>query len=273
MRNAGGPMARAGSAILALLCLATAACASPTTRPTDAPAAIDVRTLETQTDAGPVRGFLAVVDLERAEVTVAASSPRVTTLDWAVDAGVDLAVNANYFSATAPIGLVVSDGVVVSPARGVDPVLLVSGNRARVVVGEALELNGVDSAVAGVGATERTNRGAALLRGGINTAVDARVAAEQRHPRTAIGVDDTGRYLYLVAIDGRQPNWSVGITLPDLANLLLAHGATDAINLDGGGSTAFILRGVTNRMNRPSDGAFRPVAVHLGVRVKGQADE
>jgi hypothetical protein len=78
----------------------------------------------------------------------------------------------------------------------------------------------------------------------------------KRHPRTAIGLTPQGD-VWLVAIDGRQP-MSVGATLEETARVLLRLGCRDAINLDGGGSTALNLLGVT--VNRPSDGRERPVA-------------
>ena len=255
----------AACACVAVFCQAAAA--GPTTRP------VQVRPVEAQTPDGPVRGWVARVDLERATIVVAAPAPRFSTPAWAEAADVALAVNANYFGASEPIGLAVSDGRVLSPARGVDPVLLIGRTRARVVVGEAPSLEGVEQAVAGVGATERAPLGAALLVGGESTAAGARVAANERHPRTAAGVDASGRILILMAIDGRQPDWSVGVTLPELAGLMLDAGATDAINLDGGGSTAFAFRDASGgwRTNQPSDGEFRPVAVHLGVR--GEVDD
>ena len=58
-----------------------------------------------------------------------------------------------------------------------------------------------------------------------------------RHPRTAAGVTRDGRTLLLVVVDGRQPGWSIGATLPELASLLIEAGAWTALNLDGGGST------------------------------------
>lgn len=80
----------------------------------------------------------------------------------------------------------------------------------------------------------------------------------ERHPRTAIGRDKSGRLL-LVTVDGRQPNISVGMSLPSLAQLLLELHATDAINLDGGGSTTMVVG--DKIVNRPSDSAGeRPVS-------------
>jgi Exopolysaccharide biosynthesis protein related to N-acetylglucosamine-1-phosphodiester alpha-N-acetylglucosaminidase len=74
--------------------------------------------------------------------------------------------------------------------------------------------------------------------------------AENRHPRTAIAKLKDGKLL-LTAVDGRQPGFSVGMTLLELAEFLLEIGAEDAINLDGGGSTTMYLEGKV--VNRPSD--------------------
>jgi exopolysaccharide biosynthesis protein len=79
-----------------------------------------------------------------------------------------------------------------------------------------------------------------------------------RHPRTAIAKLRDGKVL-LVAVDGRQPNHSVGMSLNELADLLLEFGVIEAINLDGGGSTTMV---VENKVvNKPSDQAGeRPVS-------------
>jgi hypothetical protein len=71
-----------------------------------------------------------------------------------------------------------------------------------------------------------------------------------RHPRTVVGRTRSGDVL-LVTIDGRQPGHSVGASLSEAAELMLRLGAVEAINLDGGGSTTFVLRGQV--VNRPSD--------------------
>ena len=74
--------------------------------------------------------------------------------------------------------------------------------------------------------------------------------AEARHPRTAVGVRADGRIL-LVTVDGRQPETSVGMTIAELAALLLELGAVEAINMDGGGSTTMVVR--DRVVNSPSD--------------------
>ncbi len=90
-----------------------------------------------------------------------------------------------------------------------------------------------------------------------------------RHPRTAIAKTKDGKIL-LVVVDGRQPGYSVGMSLTELANLLLEFGATEAINLDGGGSSTMV---VENKIvNKPSDQTGeRPVSDALLVfERKGQ---
>ena len=80
-----------------------------------------------------------------------------------------------------------------------------------------------------------------------------------RHPRTMVGVASAGRRLLLVTIDGRQAGYSIGTTLRETAWIALSLGATQAINLDGGGSTAMVVarpRGASATfevVNKPSD--------------------
>jgi len=78
------------------------------------------------------------------------------------------------------------------------------------------------------------------------------------HPRTAIARLKSGQIL-LVTVDGRQPGVSIGMSLTMLADLLIEFGAVEAINLDGGGSTAMVIK---NRLvNKPSDATGeRPVS-------------
>ncbi len=71
-----------------------------------------------------------------------------------------------------------------------------------------------------------------------------------RHPRTAIAKLTDGRIL-LATVDGRQPGISAGMTLEELAQMLLDFGAVEAMNLDGGGSTTMVIDGKI--VNKPSD--------------------
>lgn len=72
---------------------------------------------------------------------------------------------------------------------------------------------------------------------------------ETRHPRTAVAKLKDGKFL-MITVDGRSES-SGGIGLQDLAEFLLTLGATDAMNLDGGGSTTMFVDGKV--VNKPSD--------------------
>jgi hypothetical protein len=94
-----------------------------------------------------------------------------------------------------------------------------------------------------------------LIRNGARWFADtANDFTRGRQPRTLVGWNPAGEKL-LVTVDGRQPGTSVGMTLAEAADLLLALGATDGINLDGGGSTTFVAGGTV--VNTPSDVAVR----------------
>ena len=105
------------------------------------------------------------------------------------------------------------------------------------------------------GVTESVGGTPILLRDGTRWFTDVDDGFTRgRHPRTVVGWNAGGE-TFLVTVDGRQPEVSAGMTLAEAADLLLALGATEAINLDGGGSTTFVTQaGVANH---PSDVAVR----------------
>lgn len=272
---------------------------------------VAVGTIEQHTAAGPLRGVWARVALDHPAVRVGVTEPHVPTTDdppgteaklqpvdaWARAHGAVLAVNAGFFGLVDPKplpgetrpryhagaasdirGLSKSATAVVSPPRLVagrgDPALLFLRGRARVAYATEADLDGVLCAVAGIGPTDNGKEsGTLLLEGGRNTGATARVGPRVRHPRTAAGVTADGRTLVLLVVDGRQPGHSVGVTLPELADLMLGLGAHDAVALDGGGSSSFFFRRPDGSLltNRPSDGAWRPVANHLGVWIEAPA--
>lgn len=94
----------------------------------------------------------------------------------------------------------------------------------------------------------------------------------ERDPRTAIGFNKNGRWLYLVVVDGRQPFYSAGATFDELADILKAHGAYFGMSLDGGGSSTMVIENENGEpviLNSPIDqyvpGRERPVANHIGI--------
>lgn len=95
---------------------------------------------------------------------------------------------------------------------------------------------------------------------------DARCASlcAQPHPRTAVGLDASGRHLILLLAAGRRGEVK-GLTLAQTAALLRELGAVQAFNLDGGGSSTLLIAG-ESRLPRPfNEPALRRVAnaLHL----------
>ena len=114
-----------------------------------------------------------------------------------------------------------------------------------------------------------------LLRAGARIA-RARVRGRAPQPRTAIGIDKARRVMSLVVVDGRQPNYSEGVSLWELAGIMESFGCHDALSMDGGGSSALIVldkNGKPKKLNSPMHtripGRERPVANHLGVYAAG----
>jgi Phosphodiester glycosidase len=96
--------------------------------------------------------------------------------------------------------------------------------------------------------------------------------AMTRAPRTAVGLSADGKTAWLVVVDGRQKGYSEGATLGELTELFISLGASDAINLDGGGSSSLVQQGKDDQpevLNRPIHtgvpGRERPVANHIAV--------
>ncbi|MFG1943368.1 phosphodiester glycosidase family protein [Nonomuraea sp. NPDC048826] len=78
----------------------------------------------------------------------------------------------------------------------------------------------------------------------------------RRHPRTLVGTTRNGS-LIVATIDGRKPGVTVGANFIEAAQFMRWLGATQAINLDGGGSTAMVVKNKV--VNQPSDGRERAV--------------
>lgn len=95
--------------------------------------------------------------------------------------------------------------------------------------------------------------GPVLINNGlIDIAVDEEVffgtSIPDTHPRTAAGITEDGD-LILLLVDGRQLI-SRGVDLTELASILYDLDCIDALNLDGGGSSALVVNGVL--LNRPA---------------------
>jgi hypothetical protein len=161
------------------------------------------------------------------------------------------------------IGIVVSDGVMVSPLESrFDALVFYADGSVAIAAQAGLETAPIDNAVGGF---------RRILESGelVPRVLDLTV----RHPRSAAGISPDGRFLYLLVIDGRRPG-SAGTTEAETALLLRSLGAAEGINLDGGGSSALVLRypnGKIRAVNIPIHhqipGKERGVAGCLGITV------
>lgn len=95
-----------------------------------------------------------------------------------------------------------------------------------------------------------------VRRGRVAVSAEKFAHTPNRNPRTAVAVTRRGTFLF-VTLDGRQAR-SLGMRLDELARELVALGALEAMNLDGGGSSTMVVNGRVR--NVPSDGRERPVS-------------
>lgn len=127
-----------------------------------------------------------------------------------------------------------------------------------------------------IAAGEQAVEGVAGFQKILDQAVVVAPESNAVHPRTAVGADRAGRVVWLVVVDGRQPDYSEGMTLQELGAILRDLGCWTATNLDGGGSSIMGIVGDDGQMkivNSPSDrrlGAphIRPVPVILTIQQK-----
>ncbi|MBI3983232.1 MAG: phosphodiester glycosidase family protein [Gemmatimonadetes bacterium] len=226
----------------------------------------------------------------RVRVSDDSADRRETVSSFAAEPGACVAVNGGYFSMdrTPAVhgGLLVLEGRVLAPATasvtrdsvsypatraalgwvkgGAMEVRWASSRRDSVVAWDAPRLNRPGMPAPGLpwdsarpwAVEQALGAGPALLRDGV-----VRVTADQEvffgssipavHPRTAAGRTTDGK-LILMVVDGRQP-LSRGVNLEELAWLMRSAGAVDALNLDGGGSSALVVNGVL--LNRPTGGS------------------
>jgi hypothetical protein len=201
------------------------------------PNAVIAHIVEIDLDA-PGVGFLVTPGGQDAAQEVLAQR----TTDFLVEYDLQVAINGDFFEAPTPDssnarpgtpldvrGFASSAGTVYSRGRPWQPTLYISSdNRAQFnePIGE------VYNAISG---------DYIFLQDGVFQAGGARRSYHvQRHPRTAVALDADGQTLILIAVDGRQPNYSEGVSLEELAEIVLEYGGATAMNMDGGGSTTLV---------------------------------
>lgn len=160
----------------------------------------------------------------------------------------------------APNGFAASQGVSYSASRASGPTLYISENNHADFRGDA---NEAYNAISG----DRF----IVSRGEPVEGLDDTYPA----PRTAIGLDSSGEKMIIIVVDGRQPLYSSGATMAELARLLVTYGAEQAVNFDGGGSSTLVFENslgwgtvVNSPIHASIPGLQRPVGNHLGIYVK-----
>ena len=179
-------------------------------------------------------------------------------------------VNGDFFNLKdgSPTNLLIVNGHMLSPPNG-QPVLAFDSAGAAHILAFTLR----NGQLAPFYPKNAVGGRAVLVR---DSSIDADVDTvgnagfRERNPRTAAGIALGGRQLIVVAVDGREYE-NAGMTLRELGELMLALGAHDAINLDGGGSTTFVYAdpdssGRLRIGNHPSDkGGERTVGDALAI--------
>ena len=163
-----------------------------------------------------------------------------------------------------PLGLNISDGIVVSDNHPELPAFVVWKN------GGVDILETVDR--------KKTDRIREAVSGFCMIAKNGRLLPNARYskppmPRMAYGLSQDRRYLYVIAIDGRQKKWSLGASGRETGKILLDAGAWDVINMDGGGSATLCVwdkrKKQPTALNRHNaKGYLRPVGSNVGVVIE-----
>jgi hypothetical protein len=244
---------------------------------------------EFRSNPRPVMIHIVTVDLTapgiRALVTPGTPTPdnrkvnARTTANFLVEFKLQLAINANYFypfrektpwdyypgdgDRVTTVGQAISNRVAYSAVQtGWTPALCFLGSQ-RAQIAERGECpQGTTQGISGSHIL--------VARGKSNFFSKKPSDNDSPYPRTAVGIDAEGKKLWLVLIDAKQPFYSEGVTLEELADFLLKLGAYTALNLDGGGSTTLAVEASTGPvlLNAPIHTKLpmreRPVANHLG---------
>lgn len=157
------------------------------------------------------------------------------------------------------LGLLISDGELISPVLKGRPSFIVYKNGKidlRAVAPEE-KTDNIQLAVTGFSTVLAKGK-----TGGAKTGLA---------PRTGYGLSADRRYFYIAVIDGRQPEFSMGSTTHEVACILLYLGAADGVNMDGGGSSSFVIFDRKSKkakmLNHQPRGGVRAVGSSLGISI------
>ena len=199
-----------------------------------------------------------------------------TVKEFAEENGTQIAINANFFfpfESNSPWdyyphqgdyvkvdGIVIDQGIIHNQPRSDRPSLCISAEPRAEINKSGLCPSGTMTAIAG----------------NLQTLVDGQQIQfpnEDLLPRTVVGVNESGDKMWILVVDGRQPFYSAGATHYFTSRLLRWVGASDVLNLDGGGSVTMVVEqdGEQQVLNAPIHTRVvmreRPVANHLGIKL------
>ncbi|KSU81937.1 Exopolysaccharide biosynthesis protein [Fictibacillus enclensis] len=217
-----------------------------------------------------IESFVVDVDLQHPGVSVEAGTPNdkgayglqpVRAQAKAADSEnhkVVAAVNADFYNMATgePLGVIYKDGRAVKEKNMNGWNFFGIKKSGQAIIGNASEYEGLKAEL-----KEALGGNAILVKN--KQIYQTPQTGQNLEPRTAVGIKEDGDVFFAV-IDGRQEPYSAGITMKDLAQLMIDLGAVQALNLDGGGSSTFATRelgGDTLEVdNLPSDRNERSVA-------------
>jgi hypothetical protein len=222
-----------------------------------------------------------------------------STRDFLSQQNGQLAINGSFFGGTYPspwtnsLGLAASNGDIYSFWENAQEPIFRHGlnisqdNVARMVARHGLQEQGYETSPRLTPYNALAGSHRLIQAGTINPYNDFQLGTfnpSGAEPRTAVGVtnnlDSSEKKLLLVTVDGRQSGFSEGMSLLELANFMASRGVTDAVNLDGGGSTSMMVnyygdldpagagygvRAMNSTINGNGPGGERAVATNLAL--------
>ncbi|MEJ1155195.1 MULTISPECIES: phosphodiester glycosidase family protein [Microbacterium] len=181
-----------------------------------------------------------------------------TTSEIAADHDAVLAINGDYYG-FRDTGIVVRNGVAYRDEGARDGLAFYTDGRVEVYD----ETTTTAQELLDAGVWNTLSFGPAIVEDGEvvdgieNVEIDTNVgnhSIQGEQPRTAVGVIDDNHYVFVV-VDGRDPGYSRGATLTELAEIMTELGAETAYNLDGGGSSTMYFN--SEVINQPSNDGER----------------
>lgn len=184
-----------------------------------------------------------IVDPDKIKITLTPFDGLRTVSSIADEYSADFAVNGGDFDVNGAVGLLVSNGNKQSLTQDSQPFF------------NSSKLN-----FCGIYPAKNENIAYNAVAGKRYIVVNGKVSENTsdawyaKHPRTLVGIKDTGKVVFVV-VDGRQVNsegvYSDGITLFEAAQLMIDEGCVSAIDLDGGGSSAMYIKDLGGIVNYP----------------------